>query len=188
MLEIRRASFLNVTDLPPLFKVTGVHEHTGSSHPFSVSSHLHSVDFYHNSISHHPISSSSSFSTGYCFRSLPDLIHTPLDSFLTKTKTTHLTSFATFFNPFARHAKTPRLVLSLLPPAALSSVKVTVKQLPRSNNDPSTLEIGFKDGKVLKYQFQEPVPGQTGYCQAKGCSGTGGQALGGPEGKEELTG
>ena len=75
-------------------------------------------------------------------------------------KTIHLTSLVASFNPFARHAKTPRLVLSLLPPAACSSVKVTVKQLPRSNTDPSTLEIGFKDGKVLKYQFRDPVPGQ----------------------------
>jgi large subunit ribosomal protein L53 len=75
-------------------------------------------------------------------------------------KTTHLTSLTTSFNPFARHAKTPRLFLSLLPPAARSTVKVTVKQLPRSSTDPSTLEIGFKDGKVLKYQFRDPVPGQ----------------------------
>jgi hypothetical protein len=91
---------------------------------------------------------------------LPGPIHTPLDSFLTKTKTTHLTSLVASFNPFARHAKTPRLILSLLPPATRSSVKVIVKQLVRSNTDPSTLDIGFKDGKVLKYQFQEPVPGQ----------------------------
>jgi hypothetical protein len=43
----------------------------------------------------------------------------------------------------------------------------------------------------LKYQFQEPVPRQTGYCQAKGCSGTGGQAFGGLEterGADWLTG
>jgi large subunit ribosomal protein L53 len=75
-------------------------------------------------------------------------------------KTAHLTSLSTSFNPFARHAKTPRLFLSLLPPAARSTVKVTVKQLPRFSADPSTLEISFKDGKVLKYQFRDPVPGQ----------------------------
>ena len=76
-------------------------------------------------------------------------------------KVAHLTTLSATFNPFARHAKTPRLVLSLLPPAARSTVKVTVKQLPRSNTtSPSTLEIAFKDGKVLKYQFQDPVAGQ----------------------------
>lgn len=73
-------------------------------------------------------------------------------------KTAHLTSLTTTFNPFARHAKTPRLVLSLLPPATRSTIKVTVKQLPRSSTAPSTLEIGFKDGKMLKYQFRDPGP------------------------------
>jgi large subunit ribosomal protein L53 len=75
-------------------------------------------------------------------------------------KITHFTSLTASFNPFARHAKTPRLFLSLLPPSARSTVKVTVKQLPRSSTDPSTLEIGFKDGKVLKYTFQDPAVGQ----------------------------
>lgn len=78
---------------------------------------------------------------------------------LNKMKTKHLTSLSASFNPFARHAKTPRLFLSLLPPSARSSVKVTVKQLPRSSTDPSTLELSFKDGKVMKYSFRDPVPG-----------------------------
>lgn len=88
------------------------------------------------------------------------LIHLLKISSSSKMKTTHLTSLTASFNPFARHAKTPRLFLSLLPPSARATVKVTVKQLPRSNTDPSTLEIGFKDGKVLKYSFHDPVAGQ----------------------------
>lgn len=74
-------------------------------------------------------------------------------------KIKHLTTLTTSFNPFARHAKTPRLFLSLLPPSARNTVKVTVKQLSRSDTSPSTLELGFKDGKVLKYSFRDVLPG-----------------------------
>ena len=74
-------------------------------------------------------------------------------------KTKHLTTVTASFNPFARHAKIPRLFLSLLPPGARSTVKVNMKQLLRASTEPSTLELGFKDGKVMKYSFRDQTAG-----------------------------
>ena len=75
-------------------------------------------------------------------------------------KTTYLTSVTTRLNPFAHHAKIPRMFLSLLPPDARSKgMAVTITQRPRANVDPSTLELGFKDGKTMKFAFRDSVEG-----------------------------
>ena len=66
-------------------------------------------------------------------------------------KTAHLTTLTTQFSPFSSLSKTPRLFLSMLPPTAYKNVKITQKLLPRNSPLPATLELGWKDGKVLKY-------------------------------------
>jgi hypothetical protein len=70
-------------------------------------------------------------------------------------KTTYLTTLNLAFNPFSRTSKVPRLFLSLLPPAAYRTIQIKQAQLPRSSTSPSFLEIGFKDGKKLRYEWTE---------------------------------
>lgn len=81
-------------------------------------------------------------------------------------KTTYLTSLSASFNPFLPTSKIPRLVLSLLPASAHRTVKITSKQLPRSSTAPSTLELGFKDGKTLKYSWALETPESIAAAQA----------------------
>jgi len=68
-------------------------------------------------------------------------------------KTAYITSLTTRFNPFTRSAKVPRLVLSLLGPSAQNTVKISTTQLPKSSAEPSILELGFKDGKTMKWAW-----------------------------------
>jgi len=68
-------------------------------------------------------------------------------------KTAYLTTLTTRFNPFQPTSKVPRLFLSLLPPSAHRSIKISTTQLPRSSNLPATLELGFKDGKTMKFSW-----------------------------------
>lgn len=68
-------------------------------------------------------------------------------------KTSYITSLTTRFNPFTRSSKVPRLVLSLLGPAAQRTVKINTTQLPKSSAEPSILELGFKDGKTMKWTW-----------------------------------
>jgi large subunit ribosomal protein L53 len=70
-------------------------------------------------------------------------------------KTAYLTSLTTAFNPFSQTAKVPRLFLNLLPPAAHRSIQIKNTQLPRTSTQPAFLELGFKDGKKLKYEWSE---------------------------------
>lgn len=70
-------------------------------------------------------------------------------------KTTYLTSLTARFNPFSTTAKVPRLVLGMLSPSAHKSVKITTTQLPRSSTQPALLEMGFKDGKSMKFSWTE---------------------------------
>jgi large subunit ribosomal protein L53 len=70
-------------------------------------------------------------------------------------KTKYLTSLSLAFNPFSRTGKVPRLFLSLLPPAAHKSVQIKQEQLPRASTAPSYLELGFKDGKNMKWEWTE---------------------------------
>lgn len=68
-------------------------------------------------------------------------------------KTSHITSLTTRFNPFTRSSKVPRLVLSLIGPSAHNTVKINTTQLPKSSAEPSSLELGFKDGKTMKWAW-----------------------------------
>ena len=72
-------------------------------------------------------------------------------------KTSYLTSLTARFNPFTPSSKVPRLVLSLLGPSAQKTIKITTTQLPRSSAETSILELGFKDGKMMKWTWGERV-------------------------------
>ena len=69
-------------------------------------------------------------------------------------KITHLTHLTAAFSPFRPSSKTPRLLLSLIPPSA-QGLKISVTQLPQNTTLPSTLEVGFKDGEVMKWSFTD---------------------------------
>lgn len=68
-------------------------------------------------------------------------------------KTTYLTSLTTSFDPFTGAAKVPRLLLTFLSADAFKAINVKITQLPRNSPQPATLELGFKDGKSLKYSW-----------------------------------
>lgn len=68
-------------------------------------------------------------------------------------KTSYITSLTTRFNPFTRSSKVPRLVLSLIGPSAQKTVKISTTQLPKSSTEPSVLELGFKDGRTMKWAW-----------------------------------
>lgn len=70
-------------------------------------------------------------------------------------RTTYLTSLTTTFNPFSTTSHVPRLFLQLLPVNAHKSIKITQKVLPRTTALPATLELGFKDGKGMKFEWVE---------------------------------
>ena len=70
-------------------------------------------------------------------------------------KTKYLTSLSLSFNPFSRTGKVPRLFLTMLPPAAHKSVHIKQTQQPRSSTLPAFLELGFKDGKKMKWEWLE---------------------------------
>lgn len=74
-------------------------------------------------------------------------------------KTTYLTSLSTTLCPFSRHGKTPRLILSLLPPQARTRIAIKTTLLPRSvgAGSPATLEMGFKDGKKMRWEWRPMV-------------------------------
>ncbi|EXJ56678.1 hypothetical protein A1O7_07022 [Cladophialophora yegresii CBS 114405] len=62
--------------------------------------------------------------------------------------TTYLTTLRATFNPFSPSSKIPRLFLTLLPANAHKTLQIKSQALPRYSHEPSTLELGFKDGKV----------------------------------------
>lgn len=70
-------------------------------------------------------------------------------------KVTHVTTLTTQLNPFSRTSKVPRLILALLPPNAHKSIKIKTTQLPRNSKLPALLELGFKDGKTMKWEWSE---------------------------------
>jgi large subunit ribosomal protein L53 len=70
-------------------------------------------------------------------------------------KITYLTSLSTAFNPFSRTAIVPRLFLGMLPANAHKSMAIKTTQLPRNTTQPAFLELGFKDGKKMKYEWKE---------------------------------
>jgi large subunit ribosomal protein L53 len=67
--------------------------------------------------------------------------------------TTYLTTLKTSFNPFQVTSKVPRLFLNVLPPEVHKTVKITTTQLPRTSTVPAVLELGFKDGKTMKFTW-----------------------------------
>jgi large subunit ribosomal protein L53 len=67
--------------------------------------------------------------------------------------TTYLTTLKATFNPFSPSSKIPRLFLTLLPANAHKSLQIKSQALPRHSPEPSTLELGFKDGKTVKYSW-----------------------------------
>ena len=90
--------------------------------------------------------------------------------------TTYLTTLKATFNPFAPSSKIPRLFLTVLPADAHKSIKIVSTPLPRTSSAPSTLELGFKDGKVAKYSWgtnAKPVEGDQIGATAMGKKGAG---------------
>ncbi|KAK5092098.1 hypothetical protein LTR70_005063 [Exophiala xenobiotica] len=75
-------------------------------------------------------------------------------------RTTYLTSLRTAFNPFSRTSHVPRLFLQLLPVNAHKSIKITQAVLPRTTKTPATLELGFKDGRTMTFNWAESAAGQ----------------------------
>ncbi|KAH0832666.1 mitochondrial 54S ribosomal protein YmL44 [Fonsecaea pedrosoi] len=82
--------------------------------------------------------------------------------------TTYLTSLKARFNPFSASSKIPRLFLTLLPADAHKTLKISSTALPRRSSEPSTLELGFKDGKVVKYSWGAEAPQQASSKKGSG--------------------
>jgi len=57
--------------------------------------------------------------------------------------TRFLTNVSVKFNPFSPKAKTARVFLSLLPPDARSTMKITTKVLPRESDEESRVAVVF---------------------------------------------
>ena len=88
-----------------------------------------------------------------------------------KMITTYLTSLKTTFNPFSPSSKIPRLFLTVLPANTHKALQIKSTPLPRHSTEPSTLELGFKDGRVVKYSWggsPAPVEGTQGIAPVKG--------------------
>src|SRR5262245_14623295 len=68
-------------------------------------------------------------------------------------KTTYITTLKVVSNPFLRSSKVPRLFLAQLPANEHKNIKIVSENLPRNSISPALLEIGFKDGKSLKYSW-----------------------------------
>jgi large subunit ribosomal protein L53 len=79
-------------------------------------------------------------------------------------KTKYLTSLTTTLSPFSPHAKTPRLILSLLPADARTRIAIKTTLLSRAAalTQPATLEMAFKDGRVMKWTWSPRVRGKVG--------------------------
>jgi hypothetical protein len=54
-----------------------------------------------------------------------------------------ITNVSAKFNPFARSQRMPRIFLSMLPPDARTSIKITVAQLPRESVEKGSLSLTF---------------------------------------------
>jgi large subunit ribosomal protein L53 len=56
------------------------------------------------------------------------------------------------FNPFSVSAKPARLFLTYLPPnARMSGMTINTKLLPRNSTEPNSLNVKFKDGKIMNF-------------------------------------
>ncbi|KAK6227017.1 putative 39S ribosomal protein L53/MRP-L53 [Colletotrichum tabaci] len=64
--------------------------------------------------------------------------------------TKFMTEVTTKFNPFSPKAKSARLFLSCIPPAARSTgLSIKTVLLPRTSTEPPSLFVKFKDGKEM---------------------------------------
>ncbi|KAK7745025.1 39S ribosomal protein L44, mitochondrial [Cytospora paraplurivora] len=64
--------------------------------------------------------------------------------------TRFITEVTTKINPFSAHSKSARLFLTSLPPTARSQgMLIQTKLLPRSAAEKNSLQVKFKDGKLL---------------------------------------
>ena len=80
-------------------------------------------------------------------------IEKPSDTLVMKTK--YLTQLTTSFNPFSLTSRVPRLFLNTLPPNAHKAIQIKNKALPRTSTAPASLELTFKDGKKMTYEWTE---------------------------------
>ncbi|QDS72937.1 hypothetical protein FKW77_008258 [Venturia effusa] len=62
-----------------------------------------------------------------------------------------LTDVTIKFNPFSPRSKAARIFLSMLPPNARQTMKISVAQLPRASDEKATLAVKFKDGKEMSF-------------------------------------
>ena len=74
---------------------------------------------------------------------------------LLKMKTAYLTQLTTSFNPFSMTSRVPRLFLTNLPPNAHRVMQIKNVLLPKESKAPAVLELGFKDGKKMRYEWSE---------------------------------
>ncbi|KAJ9615439.1 hypothetical protein H2200_001514 [Cladophialophora chaetospira] len=86
--------------------------------------------------------------------------------------TSYIQTLKTTFNPFSPTSKIPRLFLTLLPANAHQTLKIKSTPLPRTSTEPSTLELGFKDGKVINYSWGGVTTAAQG-AAARGKKGVG---------------
>jgi hypothetical protein len=70
-------------------------------------------------------------------------------------KITYLTHLTTSFNAFSLTSRVPRLFLNSLPPNAHRAIQIKNVPLPRSSPTPAFLELTFKDGKKMRYEWTE---------------------------------
>jgi len=75
--------------------------------------------------------------------------------------TTYLTTIKAAFNPFTITSKVPRLFLNVLPASAHKTIKISATQFPRASAAPAILELGFQDGKTMKYSWAPEALQQT---------------------------
>ena len=70
-------------------------------------------------------------------------------------KTAYLTQLTTSFNSFSLTSRVPRLLLNSLPPNAHKAIQIKSIPLPRTSTSPAFIELGFKDGKKMRYEWSE---------------------------------
>ncbi|RMZ87025.1 hypothetical protein DV736_g5747, partial [Chaetothyriales sp. CBS 134916] len=85
---------------------------------------------------------------------------------------TYLTQLTTGFNPFSLTSRVPRLFLNHLPPNAHKLVQIKCATLPQTSSAPAFLELAFKDGHKMRYEWCEedmkkPVPGSVAATNLK---------------------
>ncbi|RMZ81187.1 hypothetical protein DV737_g2676, partial [Chaetothyriales sp. CBS 132003] len=70
-------------------------------------------------------------------------------------RTTYLAQLTTAFNPFSLTSRVPRLFLNNLPPNAHKLMQMKCTTLPQTSSVPAFLELAFKDGQKMRYEWCE---------------------------------